>query len=76
MKDRNRVNRFCDPVTGHPFLYQKPTNAVEAISPKTIILATADPIPSNQGDVYFAVLANMKIEWSVHPLKPGDQFAK
>ena len=76
LKDRNRVNRFYDPVKGAPFLYAPPTERLEKVSPKMIIVATQEPIPTNQGDVYFAFLANMKVEWAPHPLKPGELFEK
>ncbi len=76
LRDRNRVNRFYDPVKGQPILYTAPGVDIEKLSKYTIIVATAEPIPSNQGDVYFAFLANMKIEWASHPLKPGEQFVK
>ncbi|MBA2479168.1 MAG: DUF2225 domain-containing protein [Planctomycetes bacterium] len=76
LKDRNRVNRFYDPVKGSPFLYAAPKQSLESVPAKTIIVATQEPIPTNQGDVYFAFLANMKIEWASHPLKPGEVFEK
>jgi hypothetical protein len=76
MRDRNIVNRFHDPVKGKAFLYLAPEVAMEKLGTRTVLVSTADPIPSNQGDVFFAFLAGGKVEWSTHPLKPGEQFSK
>lgn len=76
LKDRNRVNRFYDPAIGKPFQYAVPAMAMEEIPPRTVIVCTAGPVTSNQGDVYFAFCANMKIEWSLKPQTPGQVFVK
>ena len=76
LRDRNRVNRFHDPVNGKLLLYAAPTDSLEQLSPQTVLLATSDPIPSTQGDVYFAYLVNLKVVASVHPQKPGELFVK
>jgi hypothetical protein len=78
IRDRNRVNRFHDPVTGEAFLYEAPKDGIELenMPLKTVMLATAKPIDTNQGAVYFAFLANTEVVWAAHPLKPGDQFQK
>jgi hypothetical protein len=72
--DRNYVNRFHCPVTGKPFLYQEPTGDLSHIPPKSVLIATPEPVPTAQGPRYAAYLANTTIVWSATPLKPGEIF--
>ena len=71
LKDRNRVNRFCCPVTGERFLYKPLAGDVTTASPRTVIIATARPVPTAQGPRYGAYLANNQLLWSAEPLTPG-----
>lgn len=72
LKDRNRVNRFCCPVTGERFLYKAMPGDVTTAAPRTVVLATARPVPTAQGPRYGAYLANNQLLWSVEPLTPGS----
>lgn len=74
IRDRNVVNRFCCPVTGKAFLYQELTSEITATSPKTVLVATADPVPTNQGPRYGVFLANATMVWSARPVKPGELY--
>jgi len=76
LRDRNRVNRFYDPVNGQQLMYVAPTDPLEQLNPDTVLIATASPVPSTQGDVYFAYLVGLKVVASVHPQKPGELFVK
>ena len=71
LKDRNRVNRFHCPVTGAKLLYKALDGDVTTASPRTVIVATAKPVPTNQGPRYGAYLANNQLLWSEQPLTPG-----
>ena len=71
LKDRNRVNRFCCPVTGERFLYKPLVGDVTAALPRTVVVATARPVPTPQGPRYGAYLANNQLLWSAEPLIPG-----
>ena len=75
LRDRNRVNRFCDPVNGARLLYVAPTKTLDTLPMRTVLVATAKPIPTNQGDVYVAFLSNNMVQWSNHPLQPGTEFS-
>lgn len=72
--DRNYVNRFHCPVTGKPFLYQPLPGGISTTSPSTVVLATAEPVNTNQGPRYGVFLANATLGWSATPVKPGDSF--
>lgn len=74
IKDRNYVNRFHCPVTGRPFLYQALPGGITTTAPATVVLATAEPVPTNQGPRYGVFLANATLVWSATPVKPGDAF--
>lgn len=71
LRDRNRVNRFRDPVTGAAFAYQAPG---EALAKKTVLVATTASVPTNQGQRFGAYLANDSIVWTEQPLKPGEVY--
>jgi hypothetical protein len=71
IKDRNRVNRFHCPVTGEKLLYKPLVGDVSAALPRTVVICTARPIPTNQGLRYGAYLANNQLLWTVEPLQPG-----
>jgi hypothetical protein len=72
--DRNYVNRFHCPVTGKPYLYRELPGNVTSTSPSTVVVATAEPVTTNQGLRYGLFLANATITWSIEPVKPGDSF--
>ncbi len=72
LKDRNRVNRFHCPVTGAEFLYQYLPAEVSKLPPRTVIVATAQPVPTNQGPRFGAFLLNNTVVWSDQPLVPGQ----
>ncbi|MBA3939117.1 MAG: hypothetical protein H0X38_16850 [Planctomycetes bacterium] len=72
IRDRNYVNRFCCPVTGKPFLYKQLDGDVSHIAPKTVVIATADPVDTNQGKRFGGFLANDTVIWSATPLVPGE----
>ncbi len=72
--DRNYVNRFCCPVTGKPFVYQAPSGNLTTMNPATVLLTTAEPVPTNQGPRYGVFLGNATMAWSVTPVKPGEMF--
>jgi hypothetical protein len=74
MKDRNRVNRFYDPVKGQPFLYAPPKGTMKDIPPRTVLLCTAEPLTTNQGDVYLSYLANLKVVFSTSKPVPGAEL--
>jgi hypothetical protein len=74
IKDRNYVNRFHCPVTGKPFLYQPLPGGIATTAPSIIVLATAEPVPTNQGPRYGVFLANATMVWSATPVKPGDAY--
>ena len=71
IKDRNRVNRFHCPVTGEKLLYKPLVGDVSVALPRTVVICTARPIPTNQGLRYGAYMANNQLLWSVEPLQPG-----
>jgi hypothetical protein len=71
IRDRNRVNRFHDPVTGKPFLYSVPKGPR---SEKTVLIATELAIPTNQGPRFGAYLHNDSVVWSDRQLNPGDVY--
>jgi hypothetical protein len=72
--DRNYVNRFHCPVTGKPFLYQALPGAISSTSPATVVVATAEPVPTNQGPRFGVFLANATLVWSTTAVKPGEAF--
>jgi hypothetical protein len=74
IRDRNVVNRFCCPVTGKPFLYQEPPSGISTTSPKLVLVATAEPVPTNQGPRFGVFLANATLVWSSRPVKPGEPY--
>ena len=71
LKDRNRVNRFCCPVTGVRFLYTPMSGDVTTAAPRTVVVATAKPVPTNQGLRYGAYLANNQLVWAETPFTAG-----
>jgi len=72
--DRNYVNRFYCPVTGKPFLYTVIQGSISTTSPSIVVVATSEPVPTNQGPRYGVFLANATLTWSATPVKPGDSF--
>ncbi len=74
MKDRNRVNRFFDPVKGQAFAYAAPKGAMKDIPPDTVLLCTNETLPTNQGEVYLAYLANLKLVVSTTKPVPGQEI--
>ncbi len=72
LKDRNRVNRFHCPVSGERLNYVPLPGDVTTASPRTVIVATARPIPTAQGPRYGAYLANNQLVWSEAPLRAGS----
>lgn len=73
LHDRNRVNRFCDPATGTPFVYKQP---VGEIAPKTILVVGANPIQTAEGKRYPAYLANNVVVWTEEAPKSGDLWLR
>ena len=71
--DRNRVNRFYCPATGAPYLY-KALSGDQA--PKTVLVATREPVPTKDGKRFIGYLANNSLVWSEAPLQPGDLWLK
>jgi hypothetical protein len=71
ISDRNYLNRFCCPVSGKPYLYTQLTGNISTTSPWTIIVATAEPVPTNQGPRYGVFLGNATVVWSATPVTPG-----
>ena len=71
IKDRNRVNRFRCPVTGERLMYKPLAGDVSAASPRTVVVCTARPVPTNQGLRYGAYLANNQLLWTAEPLQAG-----
>lgn len=69
--DRNRYNRFYDPVIGKPFLYTPPP---ADLGKKTVIVATSEAIDTDKGKRWFAYLADDTIESSSQAQKPGTPF--
>jgi hypothetical protein len=71
LRDRNRVNRFCCPVTGKPLLYSVPPGDLSSLAPSTVIVATAEAIPTGDGPRFGGLMLNAKLVWSKDPLAPG-----
>jgi len=71
IKDRNRVNRFRCPVTGEKLQYKPLVGDVSAASPRTVVVCTERPVPTNQGPRYGAYLANNQLLWTAEPLQAG-----
>jgi len=76
LKDRNRVNRFHCPVSGKPLLYRQPKGTLENTSPRMVLVACPDPIPTNQGPRYVAYLAGDKVVWGDVAFVPGEIATK
>lgn len=77
LRDRNRVNRFYDPVKGLPLRYAPPqTNNADELSGRTVLLCTSAALPSNQGDVYLAIRADLRIVTSTTQPVPGEELQK
>jgi hypothetical protein len=76
LSDRNYVNRFYCPVTGKAYLYTMLPGNVSNTSPSTVIVAMAEPVPTNQGPRYGVFLGNATIAWSATPVTPGQSFKK
>jgi hypothetical protein len=74
LPDRNRVNRFYDPVKGDPFQYAKPHARASDLPTRTVLVATDKPLTTNQGEVYLAVLCNLKIVFSTKRPIPGQEL--
>jgi hypothetical protein len=74
IRDRNYVNRFHCPVTGKPYLYQPLLGGIPNTSPTTVILATAEPVTTNQGPRFGLFLANATVAWSATLVKPGEIY--
>jgi hypothetical protein len=72
--DRNYVNRFHCPVTGKPYLYKPLTGNVTTIGPNIVLLATSEPVPTNQGPRYGVFLGNATMVWSATPVKAGEPY--
>jgi hypothetical protein len=72
--DRNYVNRFHCPVTGKPFLYQELPGSITSTSPMTVVVATSEAVPTNQGPRFGVFLANATMAWSATLVKPGELF--
>ncbi len=72
IKDRNRVNRFRCPVTGEKFHYKPLVGDVSAALPRTVVVCTASPVPTNQGLRYGAYLANNQLLWTAEPMQAGS----
>ncbi len=71
IRDRNRLNRFHDPASGKPFVYAAPTAPLQGISPDMVLVATPEPVVTDQGRAYGLFLANARIVWSARPVAPG-----
>ena len=74
IRDRNYVNRFCCPVTGKPLLYSPLPGNIGTTNAMTIVLATSDPVTTNQGPRYGVFLANKTLVWSALPVKAGEIY--
>lgn len=73
LKDRNRVNRFYCPVTGEKFLYRPLTkSAGDTTNPRTVVVCTSRPVPTNLGPRYGAYLIGNQLAWSETPFVPGE----
>lgn len=72
--DRNYVNRFHCPVTGKPYLYKQLAGNVTTVSPNVVLLATSEPVPTNQGPRYGVFLGNATMVWSAAPVKVGEPY--
>jgi len=71
VRDRNRLNRFHCPATGKRLLYVQPMGA---LAPKTILIATAEPVETIQGKVHLYYLADNTVETAANPQRPGELF--
>ena len=72
--DRNYVNRFHCPVTGKAFRYTQLPGTITTTAPTTVILVTAEPVPTNQGPRFGVFLANKIVAWSAKPVNPGEIY--
>lgn len=75
IRDRNQVNRFCDPSSGKAMVYREPPGDFSHLDKATVLVATGAPVDTPQGPRYGAFLANMKIAWSETPPVIGQPFA-
>lgn len=72
VRDRNRLNRFHCPVTGAPLLYEAPKSPIDTVNPFMVLIAAKEPVPTNQGPRYGAMLANLTLIWSDQPVAVGS----
>jgi hypothetical protein len=76
LSDRNYVNRFHCPVTGKPYVYNALPGNIASTSPSTVVIAMAEPVPTNQGPRYGLFLGNATVVWSATPVAPGQTYKK
>lgn len=65
IRDRNQVNRFCDPATGKPLVYREPPGDMSQIDKTTVLVATGAAVDGPGGKAQFgAYLADGSVVWS------------
>jgi len=74
--DRNGYNRFHDPMTGAPLLYQPIGGPLENLPRETVLIATSEPAETNQGPRYVVFTAGLKVVWTSEALEPGEQVSE